>query len=79
MKVGFYTLGCKVNFAETSTLAREFAAAGWERVGGRNADGEEDGGGSVPVADDEIDPRYGGKAFGRELGVTAGDDDPRRG
>jgi threonylcarbamoyladenosine tRNA methylthiotransferase MtaB len=32
-RVGFHTLGCKVNFAETSTLAREFAAAGFERVG----------------------------------------------
>ncbi len=50
MKVSFHTLGCKVNFAETSTLAREFAAAGWERVDGRNAD-DEAGGGSIPVAD----------------------------
>jgi threonylcarbamoyladenosine tRNA methylthiotransferase MtaB len=33
VKVSFHTLGCKVNFAETSTLAREFAAAGFERVG----------------------------------------------
>jgi threonylcarbamoyladenosine tRNA methylthiotransferase MtaB len=32
-KVGLYTLGCKVNFAETSTLAREFAGVGFERVG----------------------------------------------
>ncbi len=30
--VDFHTLGCKVNFAETSTLARELAAAGWERA-----------------------------------------------
>ncbi|MDR2883374.1 MAG: tRNA (N(6)-L-threonylcarbamoyladenosine(37)-C(2))-methylthiotransferase MtaB [Alistipes sp.] len=50
MKVSFHTLGCKVNFAETSTLAREFAAAGWDRAGGRNADGEDDGG-SIPEAD----------------------------
>lgn len=27
-KVGFYTLGCKMNFSETSTTAREFEAAG---------------------------------------------------
>ncbi|MDR0907865.1 MAG: tRNA (N(6)-L-threonylcarbamoyladenosine(37)-C(2))-methylthiotransferase MtaB [Rikenellaceae bacterium] len=32
-KVSFHTLGCKVNFAETSTLARGFASAGFERVG----------------------------------------------
>ncbi len=32
MKVSFHTLGCKVNFAETSTLAREFEAAGFERA-----------------------------------------------
>jgi threonylcarbamoyladenosine tRNA methylthiotransferase MtaB len=32
-KVSFHTLGCKVNFAESSTLAREFGAAGFERVG----------------------------------------------
>jgi threonylcarbamoyladenosine tRNA methylthiotransferase MtaB len=35
-RVGFHTLGCKVNFAESSTLAREFAAAGFERVGERD-------------------------------------------
>lgn len=32
MKIGFHTLGCKVNFAESSTLARMFAEAGFERV-----------------------------------------------
>jgi threonylcarbamoyladenosine tRNA methylthiotransferase MtaB len=32
-KVGFHTLGCKVNFAESSTLARRFAADGFTRVG----------------------------------------------
>jgi threonylcarbamoyladenosine tRNA methylthiotransferase MtaB len=32
-RVGFHTLGCKVNFAESSTLARRFATAGFERVG----------------------------------------------
>ena len=29
-KVSFVTLGCKLNFSETSTLAREFAARGYE-------------------------------------------------
>ncbi|MBR1538891.1 MAG: MiaB/RimO family radical SAM methylthiotransferase, partial [Bacteroidales bacterium] len=31
-KVAFITLGCKLNFSETSTLARLFAARGWEEV-----------------------------------------------
>jgi len=31
-KVAFYTLGCKLNFSETSTLAREFTDLGFERV-----------------------------------------------
>ncbi len=31
-RVAFHTLGCKVNFAESSTLARQFAQAGWVRV-----------------------------------------------
>ncbi len=31
-KVAFYTLGCKLNFAETSTIARNFAGEGFERV-----------------------------------------------
>lgn len=30
--VAFHTLGCKLNFAETSTLARKFEAAGYTRV-----------------------------------------------
>ncbi len=31
-KVAFYTLGCKLNFAETSTIARNFVNEGFERV-----------------------------------------------
>ena len=31
-KVGFYTLGCKLNFSETSTIAREFEAGGFVRA-----------------------------------------------
>lgn len=31
-KVSFHTLGCKLNFSETSTLAREFASGGFERT-----------------------------------------------
>lgn len=31
-KVAFYTLGCKLNFSETSTIARQFAAEGFDRV-----------------------------------------------
>ncbi len=31
-KVAFHTLGCKLNFSETSTLARQFRDAGWEKV-----------------------------------------------
>ncbi len=31
-KVAFQTLGCKLNFAETSTIARDFVAKGYERV-----------------------------------------------
>ncbi len=31
-KVAFYTLGCKLNFSETSTIARGFAKEGFERV-----------------------------------------------
>lgn len=30
--VAFYTLGCKLNFAETSTIARSFEAAGYRRM-----------------------------------------------
>jgi len=32
-KVAFYTLGCKLNFSETSTIARNFHDEGFERVG----------------------------------------------
>ncbi|MEM6517349.1 MAG: tRNA (N(6)-L-threonylcarbamoyladenosine(37)-C(2))-methylthiotransferase MtaB [Bacteroidota bacterium] len=31
-KVAFYTLGCKLNFSETSTIARGFTAENFERV-----------------------------------------------
>ncbi len=31
-KVAFYTLGCKLNFSETSTIARGFESEGFERV-----------------------------------------------
>lgn len=31
-KVAFYTLGCKLNFSETSTIARSFENAGYARV-----------------------------------------------
>lgn len=31
-KVAFYTLGCKLNFSETSTIARGFTSEGFERV-----------------------------------------------
>ena len=31
-KVGFYTLGCKLNFSETSTIARSFENEGFDRV-----------------------------------------------
>ncbi|MEN8800025.1 MAG: tRNA (N(6)-L-threonylcarbamoyladenosine(37)-C(2))-methylthiotransferase MtaB [Flavobacteriaceae bacterium] len=32
-RVAFHTLGCKLNFSETSTIARQFAGEGFERVG----------------------------------------------
>lgn len=32
-KVAFYTLGCKLNFSETSTIARSFQNEGFDRVG----------------------------------------------
>ena len=32
MKIAFLTLGCKLNYAETSTYERGFLAAGWEAV-----------------------------------------------
>jgi threonylcarbamoyladenosine tRNA methylthiotransferase MtaB len=31
-KVAFYTLGCKLNFSETSTIARNFQDEGFDRV-----------------------------------------------
>ncbi len=31
-KVAFYTLGCKLNFAETSTIARSFTESGYTKV-----------------------------------------------
>jgi threonylcarbamoyladenosine tRNA methylthiotransferase MtaB len=31
-KVCFYTLGCKLNFSETSTIARSFNEKGYRRV-----------------------------------------------
>lgn len=31
-KVAFYTLGCKLNFSETSTIARDFVNEGYDRV-----------------------------------------------
>ena len=31
-KVAFYTLGCKLNFFETSTMARNFDNEGFDRV-----------------------------------------------
>lgn len=31
-RVAFHTLGCKLNFSETSTIARQFTAEGFERV-----------------------------------------------
>lgn len=34
-KVCFHTLGCKLNFSETSTIAREFDQGGFERVSAR--------------------------------------------
>lgn len=32
-RVSFHTLGCKLNFSETSTIARQFAEGGFVRVG----------------------------------------------
>ncbi|NND62285.1 MAG: tRNA (N(6)-L-threonylcarbamoyladenosine(37)-C(2))-methylthiotransferase MtaB [Flavobacteriaceae bacterium] len=31
-KAAFYTLGCKLNFSETSTIARDFSSEGYKRV-----------------------------------------------
>lgn len=36
-KVAFYTLGCKLNFSETSTLARQFLDGGYEKVSHHSA------------------------------------------
>ena len=30
--VGFYTLGCKMNYAETETLSRKMKDAGFQQV-----------------------------------------------
>ena len=40
IKVKFHTLGCKLNFSETSTLARMFSENGFERAeaGDKDAD-----------------------------------------
>lgn len=35
-KVAFHTLGCKLNFAETSTISRQFIDAGYEKVAFEN-------------------------------------------
>ncbi|MGB5238185.1 MAG: tRNA (N(6)-L-threonylcarbamoyladenosine(37)-C(2))-methylthiotransferase MtaB [Flavobacteriaceae bacterium] len=32
-RVAFHTLGCKLNFSETSTIARQFTSEGFDRVG----------------------------------------------
>ena len=32
-KVAFYTLGCKLNYAETSTISRMFEKKGYKKVG----------------------------------------------
>jgi threonylcarbamoyladenosine tRNA methylthiotransferase MtaB len=31
-KVAFYTLGCKLNYSETSTIARQFESKGFKKV-----------------------------------------------
>ena len=31
-KVAFHTLGCKLNFSETSTIARDFVSNGFKKV-----------------------------------------------
>jgi threonylcarbamoyladenosine tRNA methylthiotransferase MtaB len=36
-RVAFYTLGCKLNFSETSAIGRQFDANGYERVGFESA------------------------------------------
>lgn len=37
-KVSFHTLGCKLNFSETSTIARQFEQGGFTRHAGKGAD-----------------------------------------
>jgi threonylcarbamoyladenosine tRNA methylthiotransferase MtaB len=37
-RISFHTLGCKLNFSETSAIARQFEAAGYARWVGRGAD-----------------------------------------
>ena len=32
MKVAFKTLGCKLNYSETSSISREFVKKGYEKV-----------------------------------------------
>ena len=32
IRIAFHTMGCKLNFAETSTLSREFIEHGYQRV-----------------------------------------------
>ncbi|WP_299458215.1 tRNA (N(6)-L-threonylcarbamoyladenosine(37)-C(2))-methylthiotransferase MtaB [uncultured Microscilla sp.] len=36
-KVAFYTLGCKLNFSETSTIARQFESRGYKKVDFNNS------------------------------------------
>ncbi|MFN7689622.1 MAG: tRNA (N(6)-L-threonylcarbamoyladenosine(37)-C(2))-methylthiotransferase MtaB, partial [Bacteroidota bacterium] len=36
-KVAFHTLGCKLNFAETSAIAQQFSNGGYQRVPFDNA------------------------------------------
>ena len=31
-KVAFYTLGCKLNYSETSTISRKFEEKGFQKV-----------------------------------------------
>ena len=31
-RIAFHTLGCKLNFSETSTISREFTKNGYEKV-----------------------------------------------
>ena len=38
LRVAFYTLGCKLNQAESEFLARQFAEAGYRVVSGDGAD-----------------------------------------